>query len=79
MPDVKYMAIVANSLAKWHFAAFYEDCDVVFFDEFKQELEHIAIGTFDNRDRAKVLATIKKPFKTPKLLFVLMPTLTKQV
>ena len=28
MPDVQYMAIVANSLAKWHFAAFYEDCDV---------------------------------------------------
>ena len=68
MPDVKYMAIVANSLAKWHFAAFYEDCDVVFFDEFKQELEHIAIGTFDNRDRAKVLATIKKAIQNAKIV-----------
>ena len=39
MPDVQYMAIVANSLAKWHFAAFYEDCDVLFIDEIKQVLE----------------------------------------
>ena len=68
MPDVQYMAIVANSLAKWHFAAFYEDCDVLFIDEIKQVLEHIAVGTFDNRDRAKVLATIKKAIKNARLV-----------
>jgi putative DNA primase/helicase len=68
MPDVQYMAIVANSLAKWHFAAFYEDCDVLFIDEIKQVLEHIAVGTFDNRDRAKVLATIKKAIQNAKLI-----------
>jgi len=68
MRDVQYMAIVANSLAKWHFAAFYEDVDVLFIDEIKQVLEHIAVGTFDNRDRAKVLATIKKAIKNAKLI-----------
>jgi putative DNA primase/helicase len=68
MPDVQYMAIVANSLAKWHFAAFYEDVDVLFIDEIKQVLEHIAVGTFDNRDRAKVLATIKKAIQNAKLV-----------
>ena len=68
MPDVQYMAIVANSLAKWHFAAFYEDCDVLFIDEIKQVLEHIAVGTFDNRDRARVLATIKKAIQNAKLI-----------
>ena len=64
MPDVQYMAIVANSF-KWHFAAFFMKIAMLFIDEIKQVLEHIAVGTFDNRDRAKVLATIKKPFKTP--------------
>ena len=68
MPDVQYMAIVANSLAKWHFAAFFEDCDVLFIDEIKQVLEHIAVGTFDNRDRSKVLATIKKAIQNAKLV-----------
>ena len=68
MPDVQYMAIVANSLAKWHFAAFYEDVDVLFIDEIKQVLEHIAVGTFDNRERAKVLATIKKAIKNARLV-----------
>jgi hypothetical protein len=68
MPDVQYMAIVANSLARWHFAVFYEDCDVLFIDEIKQVLEHIAVGTFDNRDRAKVLATIKKAIQNAKLI-----------
>jgi putative DNA primase/helicase len=68
MPDVKNMAIVANSLAKWHFATYYEDADVLFIDEFKQVLEHIAVGTFDNRDRAKVLATIKKAIQSAKLV-----------
>jgi len=68
MRDVQYMAIVANSLARWHFAVFYEDCDVLFIDEIKQVLEHIAVGTFDNRDRAKVLATIKKAIQNAKLI-----------
>ena len=68
MPDVQYMAIVANSLAKWHFAAFYEDCDVLCADEIKQILEHTAVGTFDNRDRSKVLATIKKAIQNAKLV-----------
>ena len=66
----QYMAIVANLILKWHFAAFCEDCDVFIDDMF---LEHIAAGYFDNGDRAKVLATIKKPLKTHDLLFVLMP------
>jgi hypothetical protein len=35
---------------------------------FKQVLEHIAVGTFDNRDRAKVLATIKKAIQNAKLI-----------
>lgn len=68
MPDVQYMAIVANSLAKWHFAAFFEDCDVLFADEIKQILEHVVVGVFDNRDRSKVLATIKKAIQNAKLV-----------
>ena len=68
MPDVQHMAICANSLEKWHFSAFFTDCDVLFIDEIKQVLEHIAVGTFDNRERAKVLATIKTAIKNARLV-----------
>mgnify|MGYP000048739224 CR=1 FL=1 len=68
MPDVQHMAICANSLASWYFSDFFTDCDVLFIDEIKQVLEHIAIGSFDNRERAKVLEIIKTAIKNAKLV-----------
>lgn len=68
MRDVQHMAICANSLASLYFSDFFTDCDVLFIDEIKQVLEHIAIGSFDNRERAKVLEIIKTAIKNAKLV-----------
>lgn len=65
---VQHMAICANSLEKWHFSAFFTDCDVLFIDEIKQVLEHIAIGSFDNKNREKVLEIIRTAIKNAKLV-----------
>lgn len=64
----KYVAVCANSLAKLYLALAAENCAVLLIDEIKQDLEHIACGAFDKRDRAKVLAAIKKAIQNAKLV-----------
>ena len=68
MGKTKYVAVCANSLAKFYLAFFAEGCDIFLGDEIKQILEHIASGAFDKRDRAKVLATLKKAIQNAKLV-----------
>lgn len=68
MGKIKSVAVCANSLAKPYLAVAAESCAVLLIDEIKQDLEHIACGAFDKRDRAVVLAAIKKAIQNAKLV-----------
>lgn len=60
--DIDYvqgMAIVVNSLAKNYFSAYFKKCDVIFIDEVKQVLEHIAVGTVDKTARDILLNVLR--------------------
>jgi len=68
MQDVQGMAICVNSLAKLYFSAFFKKCDVIFIDEVKQVLEHIAVGTVDKTTREIVLNVVRLAIQNAHLV-----------